>query len=461
MWDIIMGAFNWLINAGPTIMLPIIITVIGLVFGLNFGKSFRSGLTLGIGFTGIRLILDYFAENLGPAAQAMVERTGVELDVIDVGWGSIAAVTWASPIIVFLVFAILLVNIIMIVLKLTDTLDVDIWNYHHMAIVGIMVHFVTGNVLLGIMATVVIAVITFKIADWSQPTIEDYFEIPGVTVPTVSATSSLLIAWPMNWVIDKIPGLNKIDFKLEDVQKYLGIFGDQAVLGFVLGTGIGLLGGYDVTAALQLGVQMAAVLVIIPKMTSLFVEGLMPIQGAAQEWSRKRFKDRELLIGLDAAVVVGNQNVITIGLILIPLTILMAIILPGNRMMPFADLAVITFRVALVVALTKGNMFRSLVIGAVAMAAVLYGGTLTSPVLTELATTVGIDIAAGGATLLIATFAATSLTQSLLVFLAFTGPLYITIPLLIVGFGAYWYYFEFVKPRKMNNNIISDDANNI
>lgn len=448
MWDIVLSIFNWLIDAGPTVMLPVIITIIGLIFGLQFGKAFKSGLTLGIGFTGIRLLLDFLAGNLGPAAQAMVENMGVELDVLDVGWGSIAAVTWSSPIIVFLVFAIFAVNIIMIISKLTDTLDVDIWNYHHMAIVGIMVHFVTDSIILGILATVAMAITTFKLADWSQPMIEDFFGIPGVTLPTVSATSSLVIAWPLNWLIDKIPGLNKIDFSLDDAQKYLGVFGDQSILGLILGTGIALLGGYDVTSSLQLGVSMAAVLVIIPKMTSLFVEGLMPIQRAAQDWTKKRFKDRQLFIGLDAAVIVGNQDVITTALVVIPLTIVMAIILPGNRMLPFADLAVITFRIALVVALTRGNFFRNILIGLAVMAAVLYGGSVTSPVLTELATSVGLDVVAGSGAILISSFAATSLTQSLLVFLAFVGPLYITIPILVIAIGVFWYYFEVMKPNK-------------
>lgn len=450
MWDSVMSGFNWLLDAGPTVMLPLIITVIGLIFGLKLSKAFKSGLTLGIGFAGIRLILDFLASNLGPAAQAMVKNIGIDLDVIDVGWGSIAAVTWGSPIIVFLVLAIFLVNVVMLITKTTDTLDVDIWNYHHIAIVGIMVHFVTKNVVLGVISTVVMAIITFKFADWSQPDIEREFGVPGVSLPTVSATSSLVIAWPINWLLDRIPGINKIDFTLKDVQKYLGFFGDQAVLGLILGIVIGLLGGYSVSDALQLGVSMAAVLVIIPRMTSLFVEGLMPIQSAAQKWSREKFKDRQLFIGLDAAVIVGNQDVITTALVLIPLTILLAIVLPGNRMLPFADLAVVTFRIALVVALTRGHFVKNLIIGLCVMAAVLYGGTITAPALTDLAASMGIDVAMGG--ILIASFAATSLTQSLLVFLAFTGPLYITLPALAVVFAAMYYHFEFRKPKQVEDN---------
>jgi len=462
MLDAVMSVFNWLIDAGPTVMLPIIMITVGLVVGLPFQKAFKSGLTIGIGFVGIRLILDFLAQNLGPAARGMAERIGVQLDVLDVGWGSIAAVTWASPIIIFIIIAIFITNIIMIISRTTNTLNVDIWNYHHLAIVGIMVHFVTDNVYLGIAASVVMAATTFKIADWSQPLVEDYFGIPGVTLPTVSATSSMVIAWPLNWLLDHIPGIRKIDFQLDDAQKYLGVFGEQSVLGLLMGTAIGLLADYDIASALQLGVQMGAVLVIIPQMTSFFVQGLMPISQQAQKWSQEKFKGRELFIGLDAAVIVGNQNVINTALVLIPLTLGMALFLPGNRMLPFADLAIITFRIALVVALTKGNFFRNIIIGFVVMAAILYGGSYTAPYLTELAAVVGIDVAAiaGGGAILISSFSATSLTHSLLIFLAFIGPLHITMPIMVIVIAAYWYILGNVKPKKEENNTLEEELQN-
>lgn len=279
----VMNVFNFFIDAGPTVMLPVIITIIGMIFGLKISRAFKSGLTLGIGFAGIRLILDFMTTNVGPAARAMVERTGVQLDALDVGWGSIAAVTWASPIIALLIFAILIVNIILLVLKRTQTLDVDIWNYHHMAIVGVMVYFVTKNVALGVGASVVMAIVTFKMSDWSQPLVEDFFGIPGVSLPTVSALSSLVIAWPLNWLLDRIPLFRNSKFTIKDAQKYLGFFGDSMIMGGVIGIAIGFLAGYDITQILQLGVSMSAVLVLIPKMTSLFMEGLMPISDAAQK----------------------------------------------------------------------------------------------------------------------------------------------------------------------------------
>ena len=444
---IIMNVFNFFIDAGPTVMLPVIITIIGLIFGLKIIRAFKSGLTLGIGFAGIKLILDFMTTNVGPAAKAMVERTGVKLDALDVGWGSIAAVTWASPIIPILIFAILLVNIVLLVLKRTHTLDVDIWNYHHMAIVGVMVYFVTKNVFLGVGASVVMAIVTFKISDWSQPMVESFFGIPGVSLPTVSALSSLVIAWPLNWLLDRIP------LFLKDAQKYLGFFGDSMIMGLVIGMVIGALAGYDIKAVLQLGVSMSAVLVLIPKMTSLFMEGLMPISDAAQKWSQEKFKGTRLFIGLDAAVVVGNPDVITTALIIIPLAIAMALVLPGNRVLPFADLAVVPFRVAMVVALTRGNLLKNIVIGLVITASLLWCGSATSPMLTAIAKSVGIDL--GTSSMLISSFAATSMIQSYLVFIAFAYKPIIGIPVLLLVLAGVWYYFDGVKKvnREMNEPV--------
>ncbi|MEN0659181.1 PTS transporter subunit IIC [Caldifermentibacillus hisashii] len=440
--DLIVNFFRTIQDAGAVVMLPIIITIFGMIFRLSFAKAFRSGLTVAIGFAGINLVINLLKGSLGSASQAMVKNWGIKLDILDVGWGSIAAVTWGSPIIAILIFAILAVNILLLVLNRTDTLDVDIWNYHHMAIVGIMVYFVTHNMWLALLSTIVMAVITFKLSDWTAPLVEKFFGLPGVSLPTVSALSSVIIAAPLNAIIDRIPGLNKIDFSLKDAQKYLGIFGEPMMIGLFLGGIIGFLAKYPVADIMRIAVEMAAVLVLIPKMISLFAEGLMPISEAAQKFTQEKFKGKKLLIGLDAAVIVGNSSVITTSLVVIPLTIVLATLLPGNRVLPFADLAVVAFRIAMVVAIARGNLFRSILIGLVVMSAVLYGGTITSPVLTELAASVGLDVGGGG---LITSFAATSLTVSFLVFEAFIHNPIIWVPVLLIVIGAVWFYIEKVK----------------
>lgn len=441
------NAFNILLNAGPTVMLPIIIFAIGLIFRVKPARAFRSGMTVGIGFAGIRLVINLLSSNLGPAAQGMVENFGIKLDILDVGWGAIAAVTWSSPIIPILIFGILATNIVMLILKKTNTLDVDIWNYHHMAIVGIMTYYVTKSVPLGIAATLTMAIVTFKMSDWTEDLVSDFFGLPGVSLPTVSALSSMVIAAPLNMLLDKIPGINKVNFTVKDAKKYLGFFGEPMITGMLLGGVIGALAKYDITKIFNVAVNMAAVMVLIPKMTSLFMEGLMPISEAAKKFTKDKFKGRKFLIGLDAAVVVGNPDVITTSLIVIPLTIALAVILPGNRVLPFADLAVVPFRVAMVVALTQGNLLKNIIIGLVCTGAILLAGTNTAPVLTDLAKASGIDLSmAAGA--MISSFAATSLTLSFIVYKVFTGNLIITVPVFFLAFIGVWVYIEGKRKKK-------------
>lgn len=436
--NVIYDIFSKLLGAGPYVLLPIIITVIGLIFGMKFSKAFKSGITVAIGFVGIKLVIDMLAANVGPASKAMVENFGLKLDILDVGWGAIASVTWASPIIPLIIAVIFLTNIVMLILNLTDTLDVDIWNYHHMAIVGCLLYFVTGNLILSLLSALVMGAITFKLADWTSPVVEEYFQIPNVSLPTMSFLSSAVIAYPLNWIMDRIPGVKDIDFNVKNASKYLGVFGQPTMLGFILGVFVGILAKYSISEIIDLGIHMAAVMVLIPKMTALFVEGLMPISSAATEFTKKKFKNRKFLIGLDAAVVVGDDTVITTSLILIPITVILSAFLPGNRVMPFADLAVITFRVALVVAITKGNLFRSLIIGLLTTVSILYAGTITSPQLTEFAVSTGLDFGGG----LITSFASVSLTVSFLVYEAFLQNPIIGVPLVIIVFALIFYFAE-------------------
>jgi len=80
---------------------------------------------------------------------------------------------------------------------------------------------------------------------------------------------------------------------------------------------------------------------------------------------------------------------VTTGLIFIPLTLLIAIIVPGNRVLPFGDLATISFFIAIAVAVHKGNIFRTLLSGSAIMYMTIWIANQTIPWMTALAKTTG------------------------------------------------------------------------
>ncbi len=171
----------------------------------------------------------------------------------------------------------------------------------------------------------------------------------------------------------------------DSIQRRFGIFGESIFIGLALGSLIGILAGYGVGDVIEIGMAMAAVMVLMPRMVKILMEGLMPVSESAREWLNKRFGDRDILIGLDAAVLLGHPSVIATALILVPITVLMAVILPGNSLLPFGDLATIPFIVAFIVGAAKGNIVHSVMVGTVMIAISLYVATDVATTFTMMA----------------------------------------------------------------------------
>lgn len=383
----LLAVVQYIINLGPTVMLPIVLTIIGVAFGQGFRKAFRSGVTIGIGFVGINLVIGVLTGNLGPAAQAMVHRFGLQLTIIDVGWPAAAAISWASPVAAFIIPLGILVNLIMLVTKTTKTMDVDIWNYWHFTAAAASVYVLTGgNFVLAALGAIIYEIAVIKVADWTAPMVHEFYGYEGISLPTGSTAAYGLIGIPISTLIGKIPGIKNLKADPDSIQKRFGIFGEPMMMGLILGIILGILAGYDVAKILQIGVSMAAVMLLMPRMVKILMEGLIPISESAKEFLQKRFKNgNDINIGLDAAISVGHPSVIATALILVPITIFLAVILPGNHVLPFGDLATIPFYVAFIVGSNKGNIIHSVITGTIVMALGLYMATDMAPFHTMMA----------------------------------------------------------------------------
>lgn len=372
----VLDFFNFISGLGASVMMPIIITILGLCLGAKFGKALRAGLIVGVGFIGLNAVIALLSGSLGPAVQEMVSRFGLTLDAVDIGWVPAAAIAFASTVGAIIIPVGLLVNIIMLVTNTTQTANVDIWNYWHFAFTGAMVQSLTGSLAMGIAAAVLNMVIVMVIADRTAGGLEKYNDLPGISLPHGFTAAFVPIAMIFNKLLDLIPGIKDKKVDMDTIQRRLGVFGEPVLIGVVFGIIIGFLAGYNITAVLGMAMQMGAALVLIPKMAALLMEGLIPVSDAAQVFIEKRFSNRgKIYIGLDSAIGVGHPLCMTCALILVPLSILLAVILPGNRVLPFVDLAVIPYVFVLIIPVTRGDFWRSLIIGFLTMIIMLYCGS--------------------------------------------------------------------------------------
>ena len=215
----------------------------------------------------------------------------------------------------------------------------------------------------------------------------------GISIPQPFCQGFVPFAEAINAGLDKIPGINKLDIDAEGMKKKFGLLGEPLFLGILVGIIIGALSceswkeiADKIPYILGLGIKMGAVMELIPRITSLFIEGLKPISDATRDLINKKFKGAKgLNIGMSPALVIGHPATLVVSLLLIPVTLILAVVLPGNEFLPLASLAGMFYVFPLILPITKGNVPKTFIIGLILILIGLYFVTDLAPFFTQAA----------------------------------------------------------------------------
>lgn len=220
---------NYLLGLGAAIFVPIIIIIAGLLVKMKFKDAVSAGITLGVAFTGMSMLIGFMTGAIGPAAGAMLENSGISLPILDGGWTTMSTISWSWPY-AFLMFPLMVVvNIIMLMANKTNTFNADLWNVWGKIFTAVGVVAITGSVPLAFVVAAIQVIFELKMSDAHQKRIEELTGIPGV-----SCTHKMVfLAAPM-YIVDlllrKIPALNKQTDSAAMKEK-VGIFAENHVLG--------------------------------------------------------------------------------------------------------------------------------------------------------------------------------------------------------------------------------------
>ena len=376
------NAIKYFLSFETFVLLPIIIFILALVFGIKMKIAIKSALQLGIGFVGMFMTFDYFVNIIQPVVSQLIIRSGLEMGVLDLGWPPLAAITWSFNLAPLL----LVVNALMLIFKLTRTVNIDIWNYWHIIFLGAMVYHITSNTLITITICVITFIILLKLAEWIAPKVGEAMGMEGICIPHLAGIIHYPLAIVGNNIIDKIPGLNKVEADPETIQEKLGILGEPMIIGFILGLVLGISAGYEFKEILSVAVRFSAVIFILPKMSGILGESLIPISHGMKSFMERKLPNMgQTFIGLDVAILFGLPANMVTALLLIPTSIILAIILPGVNFIPLGDLTNLLVPVAFITLATKGNVIRSYLIGLPIVVVTLYTATWIAPLLTDMA----------------------------------------------------------------------------
>lgn len=132
--------FKPILDMGAPIIMLIVLTLLALLFGVKFSKALEGGIKLAIALTGIGAIIGMLNTAFSASLAKFVENTGIQLNITDVGWAPLATITWGSAWTLYFLLIMLIVNVVMLAIKKTDTLDVDIFDIWHLSITGLLIN---------------------------------------------------------------------------------------------------------------------------------------------------------------------------------------------------------------------------------------------------------------------------------------------------------------------------------
>lgn len=380
--------FSYVIGLGAAVMMPVIFTVLGVCIGIRLGDALKSGLKVGVGFVGLSIVTALLTSALGPALDKVVDIYHLQLRVFDMGWPAAASVAYNTAVGAMIIPVCLGVNLLMLLTKTTRTVNIDLWNYWHFAFIGAVIYFASGSLAWGFFGAVICYILTLVIADMTALKFQRFYKgMEGISVPQPFCAGFAPFAWLINKAMDKIPGINKLEIDAEGMKRKFGLLGEPLFLGVVVGIGIGCLTCESVGEIpdkipyiLGLGIKMGAVMELIPRVTVLFIEGLKPISDATRSLIARRFKEADgLNIGMSPALVIGHPTTLVVSLLLIPVSMVLAVLLPGNQFLPLASLAGLFYIFPLVLPFTKGNVLKTFVVGLTVIIIGLYMVTNLSP----------------------------------------------------------------------------------
>lgn len=448
---------------GATIVVPIMIFIIALLLRLPFKKALLSGIYAGVGLTGFSWIIGMFTPVVTKMIHQMVNNSEIKLPVVDIGWQAGALASFGSSVgLFFFVFG-LIAEFILFAVGVTKVfMPSNLWNNFGFMIWGTLAYYVTDNYWLSIGLSFFILLYTLLLAEVQADRWSSYYKINNATVcaaQNIVQTIPAIILDPL-WNILK---LNRIKSTPQHLQQRLGLLGEPTSLGALLGLLIGILANLPRLASytawgqiLRFAIQLSAVMTIFPLVTDVFAQAFKPLAESIDQQRLKKENDKKgsadpvddrkrWFLAVDDGVGYGEPATIIAGVILIPIMVAIAFILPGNRSLPVVDLIALPFMIESIVAITNGNILKVIANGIVWFSIGLYCSSWLGHIYTGAITHYGAAIPAG--IVLVTSFNLMAQPLNALVFAAFISRNPIWIALCIVIYLVLLFALRRYRPQ--------------
>lgn len=346
----------------------------------------------------------------------------------------------------------------------------DLWNNYSYFVWGSCLFVLTGNFWLSMILMIVQQLYTLLCTEIISKRWSTYYKYPNCTIASLHTATCGIMAVPLNLLFDKL-GLYKVQIDPDSLRKKLGFIGEPMTLGLFLGLFIGLVGDFNKLGELATwgeiatcGIATAAVMAVFPKVSGIFAGSF----SAITEAGKKKMKaagtaDREWYLAVNDATGYGEAATLITGILLMPTTLIISFILPGNLTLPMLDLVAIPYIIQPFVACSNGNILKSFLGGLIFMVINLYMCTLTGDAFTQVALSTGVDLQ--GSTM-VTSLVILGQPVGAIIFLAFLSQNYVIIAAVVVVYAVCYFLVhknmaaihEFIENSALNHTIKKAEA---
>lgn len=375
-----MNFINEMMSKGPVAVMPIVFTLFGIFLGMPLKKAISGGLSIGIGFLGVSLVTNFISTTISDFTFAFSQLYNFNFSIVDVGWPKAAEIGFQSLIGLLIIPVCLGLNIVLLKFNLTNTINIDLWNYWHFSFLASVTYFVTQSLTLGLMMGCLDFLITNYLADITSKSVSDIYHMENISFPNSFAVSFIPLVYFFNYFLSKI-GNNKKEVGCSNKRKNSWI-PEPVLVSFIIGLVLALSIRYSVPETIYFAVVFSSMVLLIPIVSTLLGQGLKPIATIIGD----RFRDKSNMnVGLTTVLVLGDKTIMLVFSILIPIALILSILIPKNQFFPAASLSGVVYLLPLIVSVCKRSVYKSTVISSIILVISFYFINLTSEMISKTA----------------------------------------------------------------------------
>lgn len=434
---------------GASVVVPIMIFIVALCLKVKPKTAMMSAFYAGVGLTGFAWVIQSFTPTITKIIKQMVSNTGIKLPIVDIGWQAGSLASFGSMVgLSFFVFG-LIAELLLFAFGVTKIfMASNLWNNFGFMIWGTVCYYVTHNFWLSLGLSFFMLLYALLLAEVQADRWSDYYGVKNASVASLHNIEQVIPAIILDPLWNLL-GFNKVKMTPEYFKNKLGVFGEPTTLGALLGLLIGILGNINALNTMKawgqiltVAVQLSAIMTIFPLITNVFSQAFTPLADEIDKNTHKKTGNsdksvnevtnkKRWFLGVDDGVGYGEPATIISGVILIPIMVLIAFILPGNKTLPIVDLISLPFMVESIVAITRGNILKVIANGIVWFSLGLYASSWLGTFYTGAVSHYGVALPAG--IVLITSFNLMSRPLNALVFAAFVSqnPFFIGLAIII------------------------------